>query len=345
MKAYKVSFTLISLISFSCFAQNSWDLKKYPLGTKITQFAEAKKLIEMTEKRKKQNWVEPNKNDIPKGKEGELIRYGISLVTDTSQLIGPNAQNKNLRISANNLNCVHCHQIGPSGLPGTKKFSIPWINSKNEFPQLDIKSMTVKSIETIIRGMLGTNPQKMPDNSKEMVAIVAYINWLGTKTIPNMNMNFTKLDNNIHLPKRAADPVKGKELYNMHCSSCHGSEGLGIKKPNFDKGEGYIFPPIAGNDTYSDGGHMYMIPLLTSFLYTNMPNGATHENPLLKIDDAYDISAYVNHSLSRRKEKNRELLYPLKEFRPEGFAIPENFKDKNEYSRAKFGPFKTRFWW
>ncbi|KAB8033702.1 c-type cytochrome [Fluviispira multicolorata] len=347
MKLLKISYFFIALTSTHCYSQQeTWDLKKYPLGTKITNINEAKSLVEKIEKRKKQAWIEPNKNELPKGKEGELIRYGIELVTNTSQLIGPKAKKKELRISANNLDCVHCHQVGLSGLPGTKKYSIPWINSKNEFPQLDIKSMTVKSIETIIRGMLGTTPQKMSNNTKEMKAIVAYINWLGKKTQLNMNMENTKLDNRFNLPKRASNPIKGKALYNTLCSSCHGIEGLGLKKADFEQGGGYQFPPVAGDDTYSDGGHMYMIPLLTSFLYTNMPMGATHDNPILKIDDAYDISSYINNNLKRKHDSNRMVLYPFKELRPEGFAIPEHFKNSNqEFEKAKFGPFQSKFWW
>ena len=349
MSLYLSTFLFIIFIFITnyCYpSQDSFDLNKYPIGMKITNEKEAKKLIDKIEKRKRQLWVEPIQSDIPNGNEGDLIRYGIQLLINTSQFIGPNAQNKKLRISSNNLNCVHCHQAGANGLPGTKKYSIPWINVINEYPQLEIKSMTIKSVEMIIRGMLGTTTQKIPDNSKEMRAIVSYINWLGKNTKANMNMEYTKLDNSIQLPHRESNPRRGKELYTTMCASCHGTEGLGSKKPNFNSGAGYQFPPIAGNDSYDDGGHMYMIPLLTTFLYTNMPLGATHEKPILKIDDAYDIAAFVNSGLKRKHNINRTLLYPIPKYRPEGFAIPENFTiNKKVYDKARFGPFQSNFWW
>jgi thiosulfate dehydrogenase len=217
---------------------------------------------------------------------------------------------------------------------------------ESEYPQLDIKSMTIKSVEMIIQGMLGATPQEIPNNSKEMRAMVSYINWLGKNTKKNMNMENTKLDNNIPLPNRESNPTQGKALYTIMCASCHGTKGLRSKKPNFDLGAGYQFPAIAEKDAYDDGGHMYMIPLLTAFLYTNMPLGSSHEKPILKIEDAYDIAAFVNSGLDRKYNRNRVLFYPMPKFRPEGFAIPENFKvNKNKYEKARFGPFLSNFWW
>lgn len=321
-------------------------LNAFPEDSKIIDHQTAKQLVEKLEHRPQQPWVEPDPKDIPKGPQGDLIRYGIELLNNTSEWIGPNAKDHRLRFAGNNLNCVSCHQAGKSGLPGTKKYAIPWINVINDYPQLDTKTMTVFSLEMRIAGMMGKGAVQIKNDSKEMRAIVAYMKWLGEKTKRNKNMVGTKLDGNITLPNRPADPSRGKALYATHCTACHGEQGLGVKKPNFDTGGGYTFPPIAGNDTYDDGGHMYMIPLLTAFVYSNMPQGASHEKPLLSITDAYDISAFVNSYLPRKHNPNRKGMYPDPAFRPEGFAIKEYFKNDEEgYEQARFGPYKTKNWW
>lgn len=326
--------------------QNNWDVKKYPIGMKIQDHNTAKMLVEKMENRAEQPWLESKANEIPKGKEGDLIRYGMQLLSNTSELIGPNTPNQSLRFSGNNLNCTTCHQTGPSGLPGTKKYSAPWTNVINDYPQLDKKTMTVFSLEMRIQGMLGKGQKTIKNDSKEMKAMVAYMMWLGRKAKPNQNMIGTKLNGNIILPNRPADPIKGKTLYAAHCVACHGDQGLGAKKPNFDNGGGYTFPPIAGGDTYDDGGHMFMIPLMTAFLYNNMPQGASYEKPLLSVSDAYDIAAYVNSNLFHNHNRNRSGMYPNPAFRPEGFAIKEYFEnDETGYERARFGPYKTKNWW
>jgi thiosulfate dehydrogenase len=102
-----------------------------------------------------QNWVEPNPNTIPYGEEGDDIRRGIALLTHTSWLMGPEMADQEHRLAANNLNCVNCHEAGPSGLPGTKPFVVPFVNVAHEYPKLDVKSMRIISLEERIVGMLG----------------------------------------------------------------------------------------------------------------------------------------------------------------------------------------------
>ncbi|MNE54515.1 hypothetical protein D3C80_1492980 [compost metagenome] len=97
---------------------------------------------------------------------------------------------------------------------------------------------------------------------------------------------------------------------------------------------------MAGDDTYDDGGHMYMVPLLTRFIHANMPLGSSAAAPQLTVEEAYDIAAYINSELPRRHAPQRVGAYPDSAFRPAGFAIPEHFpNDPEGYRRARFGPF------
>jgi len=60
--------------------------------------------------------------DIPKGVEGDLIRYGVLLLTDTYAQLGSGAKDKKMRFSGNGLNCTSCHVDN-----GTKQFGLPWV--------------------------------------------------------------------------------------------------------------------------------------------------------------------------------------------------------------------------
>jgi thiosulfate dehydrogenase len=78
MKFFLTAFLFLILISNYCYPnQDSLNLKKYPIGSKINNEIEAETLIDKIEKRKIQPWIEPNQNHIPKGNDGDLIRYRI----------------------------------------------------------------------------------------------------------------------------------------------------------------------------------------------------------------------------------------------------------------------------
>ena len=264
-----------------------------------------------------QNWPKtiPTESDIPAGEHGDLIRQGIKLLEHTSKYAGPKAINPNNRLSQNNLNCVQCHVPGTSGLPGTRAGQLPYINVVHEYPKLDVKSMKVISLQDRIRGMFGGGNGRLTDDSFQMKAMMAYFSWLGSYSKSGARMNGTFLKP-LPLPKIAASPKRGKPLYIKNCATCHGDKGLGVETMDFDKGGGYLMPPLAGNDTYTDGGHMYLIPIMARFIYGYMPLGATSEKPQLAPQDAYDIAAYINTDLPRKKDANRKNHYPNNAFRP-----------------------------
>lgn len=316
------------------------DLARHPIGSSVSDSAEAAGIFERAAARPVQPFVLPGADEIPAGEQGELVRYGMELLRRSSELMGPRQPDLARRHSRNDLNCVSCHQAGPSGLPGSKPFSLSLVNVRNDYPRLDPKSMKITSVEMRIAGMLGPGAAPIKADSREMRAMVAYIDWLGSKSRPGRAMAGTGLDEAIAMPPRTADAARGGRLYAAQCSACHGAQGLGLKKDGFERGAGYQFPPIAGDDAYDDGGHMYMVPLLTRFLHTNMPLGATAQQPLLSVDDAYDIAAFVNTELPRKHNTARTSFYPDARFRAQGFAIPEQFAgDDAAYRKARLGPY------
>ena len=326
---------LCSLIGVPCMAEEPPAL----IPGSMPDSKQAAALFQSFASRPVQPWTVPQMETIPQGAEGELIRYGMKLMQQTTQLAGPLAEDHSKRYSRNNLSCTNCHEAGPSGLPGSKPYALPLVNAVNEYPKLDPKSMKVISLEQRIAGMFGKGEVELTAEKPEMQAIVAYLRWLGGQSKPGIAVTGTGLLP-INMPDRAADPKQGQGLFAAHCTQCHGVKGEGMPAPDFAKGGGYLFPPIAGDDTYDDSGHMYMVPLLTRFIYANMPFGSSASAPQLKIDEAYDIAAYINSELPRRHNPQRMGLYPNPTFRPAGFAIPEHFPDDPEgYRRARFGPF------
>src|SRR5699024_12507350 len=90
-------------------------------------------------------------------------------------------------------------------------------------------------------------------------------------------------------PDRAADPVAGEQVYAEQCSVCHGDDSHGMRNGEPGDGEGYLYPPVFGDDSYNDGAGMYRMLMAYRFILANMPQGADHEDRILTPDEAYDV--------------------------------------------------------
>ncbi|WP_317920080.1 c-type cytochrome, partial [Cupriavidus sp. TA19] len=296
-----------------------------PRAGEVADTARATQLLKRHAALPVRPWFVPDAATIPAGEAGNEIRRGKALLEQTARSIGPNAPDPGKRFAGNNLNCVQCHAAGPSGLPGTKPYALPLVNVAHEYPKLDVKSMKVITLQDRIAGMVGKGPVGgIPPDSAEMRAIVAYLKWLGSGGKPDTRMAKTGLYE-AALPSRPANTKRGEQVYRAQCIACHQPDGTGVKQADFARGGGYSFPPIAGNDSYDDGGHMAMVPLMTRFLLLNMPYGASEQSRKLSLDDAYDVAAYVVNELPRKHNPGRVQSYPNENFRPGGFVIPEQF--------------------
>ena len=319
---------------------HAFDVSPHKAGDSLNT-EQARELVSRYKARPVQPWREPKESDIPAGAEGQAIREGLALLRNTSQRVGKLASDPAKRMTWNSLNCVNCHQAGASGLPGTKPFALPLVNAVNDYPKYDIKSGKIVSLEQRVIGMFG--PGAVPvKGSGELKSILAYLGWLARGTAPGSAMERTGLQP-MPAVARAADPAMGAKLYAAQCSSCHGANAMGLKKPDFDKGGGYLFPPIAGDDSYGNAGHMFAVPLLAPYIRGPKPLGTDPDKPALTPAQALDIAAYLNDdAMPRPKSANRQGLYPDRAFRPQGFAIPEDFPGRHaDYLRAKNGPFRN----
>lgn len=271
--------------------------------------------------------------DIPEGELGQQIRYGHRIIKHTSTVIGPLAKDENLRFAGNNLSCNNCHLDA-----GRKIGSGSFIGVTNRFPQFRGRENKKGTIEDRINGCMerSMNGNKMQDDSKEMQAIVVYMEWL-SEGVPKEVEDLYKGYMKIEIPEAKADTTIGRTLYDEKCMRCHMPKGTGYRDPNNPKSE-YIYPPLAGNDSYNDGAGMNRVITAAEFIKANMPYGATYDSPQLTDQEAYHIAAYIN-SFPRPEKLNKELDFPKVELKP--VSTPYGpWADDFSPEQHKYGPFQ-----
>lgn len=285
-------------------------------------------------KGEKLEYVIPDEKTIPNNQFGDLIKYGKELIVNTQKYIGPEAEDVSKRFAGNNLTCQNCHLDA-----GTKAYSAPFIGTSAAFPQFRPRENTIGTLAERINGCMqrSMNGYPLPVESKEMKAMEAYMFWL-SQGVPVgaadklEGRGLYKVDRKM-IKKQAADPVKGKEVYTMHCAVCHGENGEGMK--NEGVAAGYINPPLWGEDTYNKGAGMYRTLKAADFIRNNMPLGATKENPILTDEEAYNVAAYMNLDTHHRPEKiNRSSDFP-----DETVKAPDTYRPGIETKEYKFGPY------
>ncbi len=284
-----------------------------------------------------ENWQAPDESTIPNNLFGEYVKYGKELVTQTYKYVGPEVANKKMRFAGNNYSCSSCHQEA-----GTKKWSAPFMTTSISFPQYRNRDESIGSIEERVNGCMtrSMNGKPLPENGKEMRAIVTYMHWLsqglpvGAKV---KGAEFPQIDRKI-IMNRAADPKAGAKVYEQHCVACHGQNGEGVKNPG--KANGYQYPPLWGKDSYNTGAGMYRVIRAADWIVANMPFGANNEHRVLSDNEAYDVAAYINdYDKKRPVKKDRNKDFPdVKVKVPDSDIAP--YMDDKSALQHKFGPYQ-----
>lgn len=271
-------------------------------------------------------WFGWSKYNIPE--HDSLAVYGYQLISNTSYFLGPNGTVAHL---TNGMNCQNCHLNG-----GT----VPWGNNygavASMYPQFRARS---GSIETIVKRISdcmerSLNGTAVDSASKEMQAIIAYINWLG-KDVPKKVKPKGSGIMDIPYLNRAADPKNGAMVYTSKCQRCHGADGLGKKNPD---GYGYQYPPLWGEHSYNTAAGLYRISRFAGYVKNNMPFGeVTYHDPLLTNEEAWDVAAFVNSQ--PRPSKIFKEDWPDISKKPVDHPFGP-FADGFTEEQHKYGPFK-----
>lgn len=279
-------------------------------------------------------FIPPDTSTIPHTPFGDMVRYGRDLVFNTAKYIGPNGSVGHYL--GNKMNCTNCHLDG-----GTRPFGFNYFSAHARYPQYRgrenrVLTMGERINNCIERPHSGT---PMPLDSKEIVAMECYINWVGTNSKVGHHV---KGDDGLELeyPKRAADPTKGAIIYADNCASCHGKEGAG--QWNADSST-YVYPPLWGPTSYQKGSSPHRVLKAARFIKANMPHKIAYWNkPLLTDEQAIDVAAFINDDrIHPRPEKKDKTIpdYPD----PKAKAIDYGtgpYTDTFSAFQHKFGPYQ-----
>lgn len=271
-------------------------------------------------------WKAPDSNTIPSDAKGDEIRYGRELVSHTSDYLGP--KGKILQMS-NGMNCQNCHLDA-----GTKPFGNNYSAVASTYPKFRARSGTQETIEKRVNDCFerSLNGASLKEDSKEMKAIVAYIRWLGTDVKKNevpVGAGLTE----VPFLNRAADPLRGKLVYEEKCTLCHGKNGEGIANT---ENTGWTYPPLWGEKSYNNGAGLFRLSRFAGYIKANMPLGATADAPQLSDEEAWDIAAYVNSMDRPAKDLTND--WPDISKKPIDHPFGP-FSDGFDEKQHKYGPF------
>lgn len=214
--------------------------------------------------------------------DGDLIAYGYRLVAETYAVIGPEVGDPAMRLAGNNLACRNCHLD-----VGTSRSGLPLVGIFKTFPKYSDRDKRVISLaerinECMTRSM---NGHRLPDDSREMNGFLAFLRYIGEPTPISAEPAPAAL-----LPP---DASRGAEVYAAVCAACHGPDGLGKRNGQVGDARGYVFPPLWGPDSFNDDAGMDHYPRIVGFVRRNMPRGVDPQHPVLSLQQAWDVSAYV----------------------------------------------------
>jgi thiosulfate dehydrogenase len=256
--------------------------------------------------------------------------YGQQLLTDTVQLLGPNAADPALRYSGNGLACASCH-IGAGADPGNLSLA----TSVTRYPRKSPRSASNETIQDRINGcmMRSMNGRALPDDSPEMIAMVSYLRFL-TARDAGMGKSKRKASESpaFKTPARRADLEAGERVFKQRCAACHQDDGQGLPASS-NRRDGYVFPPLWGPDSFNDGAGMHRVLTAAKFIKARMPLGRAD----LTDDEAFDVAAFIN-SKPRPEMANLAADFPDKTAKPVDTGYPP-FADSFPLDQHRFGPF------
>lgn len=229
-------------------------------------------------------WQGPNADNAPANDTGDLIRYGHNLIVNTAAYLGPKGSVAQI---TNGMNCQNCHLNAGNKVWGNNYGAVA-----STYPKFRERSGAEEDLYKRVSDCMerSLDGQTLPPDSREMQAMIAYINWLGRDVPKNEVPNGAGI---FALPylDRAADPAKGKQVYAAKCASCHAPDGLGVLAAD---GKTYTFPPLWGPHSYNIGAGLYRISRFAGYVKYNMPLGATYQNAQLTDEECWDVAAFVN---------------------------------------------------
>lgn len=257
--------------------------------------------------------------------------YGRRLLRETATLIGPAAEDPDMRYSGTHMACASCHlDIGTR--PGT----LSLLETAPRYPRDSGRDGGMRDLRDRINGCMqrSMNGSPLPRDSVEMIAMESYILSLNAEFDAMGESNRVADEQPAFVePDRAASVADGQLVYESRCVVCHGADGSGLQATG-DPGDGYLFPPLWGQDSFNNGAGMHRVLTAARFIKARMPFGQAD----LTDDQAYDVAAYIN-SHPRPEMSNLEQDYPDKAQKPVDSPYPP-YADPFPREQHRLGPFQ-----
>lgn len=277
-------------------------------------------------------WPHPDVAALPDGPDKDQIAYGEKLITKTFAVIGPEVKDPAMRYAGNNLACSSCHLDG-----GRRRLGLSLIGVHGAYPANMARENESRTLEQRINGCLerSMNGRLLPEKSAEVEAMVAYIAFLSEDAPEGVSGRSTP---QLALLDRAADPKRGERVYRARCVACHGMNGQGMRRGPKGSARGYLYPPLWGEDSFNSGAGMHRLITSARYIHANMPFGATADSPMLTVEEAWDVAAYIN-AKTRPQKAGLELDYPDRSRKPVDAPFPP-FEDDFPMEQHILGPYQ-----
>lgn len=275
----------------------------------------------------KPQWVVPDTNQLSNTKDAKLIKYGRSLIVNTSYFLGPKGI---IAHKSNGINCQSCHLNA-----GTKNWGNNFSLVVSSYPKFKERSgameTIVKKVEDCFERSL--NGKKIDSNGREMKAFVAYLKWIGKNVKKGTKPQGSGIE---ELPflNRAADTLKGRMVYESKCKTCHGKNGEGILNRTALT---YIYPPLWGVNSYNIGASIYRVSKFAGYVKNNMPFGADYKNKQLTDEEAWDVAAFVNSQYHPYKSISTD--WPKLSSKPYDYPFGPYADHLFTKEQRKYGPY------
>ena len=216
----------------------------------------------------------PPEAAIPAGPDGDAIRRGLDIITDT-RAAAP-------QYAGNDLRCANCHLDA-----GRTAGAAPLWAAFGNFPVWRDKNKRMNSFEKrvqdcFIYSINGTPP---PLGGEVLLAVSAYAGWLAQGQpigVSPPGRGFPA----IAAPTLPPNDARGKAVFTEVCAACHGEDGQGLKD-----GDTIINPPLWGKASYNWGAGMAQVDKAAAFIRANMPVGNAGT---LSVQQAWDVAWYID---------------------------------------------------
>lgn len=230
----------------------------------------------------------PDADKLPDDAWGRAVRHGRDLMTRTYALIGPEVGDPYLRYAGNNLACTNCHLDS-----GTSPFGLPLRGVAAAYPGFNQRSGRVITLQERVnqcmtRSMAG---RALPPDSPAMVAFLSYLRFI-SDGVPVGKAVARAAP--LPAPPSPPNAANGARVFKETCAACHGEQGQGIRNGTVGDAKGYQFPPLWGPDSFNRHAGMGRVAIASSFIHGNMPAGTTPDQPVLSVQAAWDVAAYID---------------------------------------------------